>query len=90
VFSWQCLKIDRAEEEVSGTLRLRTRAGTIVFDGAVSGAFWSPTQFSMQGPASVGGEARVLHLEGIVVAQGLAITITGTWLEQDTIILRRV
>jgi hypothetical protein len=83
------LEIDRTDEEVSGTLRLRTSAGTIVFDGAVSGAFWSPTQFSMQGIASVGGESQVLSLEGVVVAQGLAITITSTWLEPDTIILRR-
>jgi hypothetical protein len=88
VYEEVMLEIDRTEDHVTGTLRLRSSEGDVVFDGPVSGTFWSPTQFVMHGTAMVAGEPRELELQGTVVAQGLAISILSDWLEQDTVVLQ--
>lgn len=84
------LAIDRTDDAIAGHLVLRDAAGALVYDGPVAGTFWSPTQFHMQGTAIIGGEVRLIELEGTVVHEGLAVTITSTWLPQDTFVLRPV
>ena len=83
------LEIDRTDDAVAGNLLFLDAAGELVFEGAVAGSFWSPTQFRLQGTFTVEGEARRIDLEGTVVHEGLAVTITSTWLPGDTLILRR-
>jgi hypothetical protein len=83
------LEIDRTDDAITGDLLLLDSAGDLVFDGAVIGSFWSPTQFRMQGTFTVEGETRHISLEGIVVHDGLAVTINGTGLPEDTLVLRR-
>lgn len=83
------LEIDRTDDTVAGNLLLLDASGEPVFEGAVTGSFWSPTQFRLQGTFTVDGEARHIDLEGTVVHEALAVTIASTWLPGDTLILQR-